>query len=104
MLKADGGELVAQLGPTSSTPGRLVTTWPVVTTVPTSTTTIPKGNPQVATQVHEARRIPERQVHGGYIVKVVGSTGDPASKTAAIANAAAQSLGFKTNFTLVDSR
>ena len=39
---------------------------------------------------------------GSYVVKVVGSTGDPADKDAAIANHAVQSLGFKTNFTLVD--
>ena len=35
-------------------------------------------------------------------VKVVGSTGEPAAETAAIANHAVQQLGFKTNFTLVD--
>jgi peptide/nickel transport system substrate-binding protein len=35
-------------------------------------------------------------------VKVVGSTGDPAAQSAAIANHAVQALGFKTNFTLVD--
>jgi peptide/nickel transport system substrate-binding protein len=35
-------------------------------------------------------------------MKVVGSTGDPADKTSAIVNNAIQSLGFKTNFTLVD--
>jgi peptide/nickel transport system substrate-binding protein len=39
---------------------------------------------------------------GNITVKVVGSTGDPAAQTAAIANHAVQSLGFKTNFTLVD--
>src|SRR5437588_9935953 len=39
---------------------------------------------------------------GSYVVKVVGSTGDPADKTSAIVNNAIQSLGFKTNFTLVD--
>jgi peptide/nickel transport system substrate-binding protein len=37
-----------------------------------------------------------------YTLKVVGSTGDPAAETAAIANHALQELGFKTNFTLVD--
>jgi peptide/nickel transport system substrate-binding protein len=32
----------------------------------------------------------------------VGSTGDPEDKDAAVVNKAIQSLGFKTNFTLVD--
>ena len=41
----------------------------------------------------------ERQVHRPATIKIVGSTGDPADKRAAIANQAAQALGFKTNFT-----
>ena len=45
---------------------------------------------------------PSGKYTGNYTVKVVGATGDPAPKTAAIVNNAIQSLGFKTNFTLVD--
>jgi peptide/nickel transport system substrate-binding protein len=45
---------------------------------------------------------PSGKYTGNATVKVVGSTGDPADKQAAIANQAVQSLGFKTNFTTVD--
>ena len=45
---------------------------------------------------------PSGKYTGSYVVKVVESTGDPGDKDAAIANHAVQSLGFKTNFTLVD--
>src|SRR5438105_8537405 len=39
---------------------------------------------------------------GSAVVKVVGSTGDPTEKDAAVVNSTLQGLGFKTNFTLVD--
>jgi peptide/nickel transport system substrate-binding protein len=62
----------------------------------------PEGNLTVAKKYMKLAGYPSGQYTGSYVVKVVGSTGDPADKTAAIANHAVQELGFKTNFTLVD--
>jgi peptide/nickel transport system substrate-binding protein len=62
----------------------------------------PSGNMTVAAKYMKLAGYPSGKYTGATVVKVVGSTGDPADKTAAIANRAIQSLGFKTNFTLVD--
>jgi peptide/nickel transport system substrate-binding protein len=57
---------------------------------------------QVAAKYMKLAGFPSGKYTGNVTVKVVGSTGDPADKQAAIANQAVQSLGFKTNFTTVD--
>ncbi|MGZ4833468.1 MAG: hypothetical protein ACXVZQ_11110, partial [Terriglobales bacterium] len=62
----------------------------------------PAGNIAVATKYMKAAGYASGKYTGGAVVKVVGSTGDPADKDAAIVNQALESLGFKTNFTLVD--
>jgi peptide/nickel transport system substrate-binding protein len=62
----------------------------------------PSGNMQVAAKYMKLAGFPSGKYTGNVTVKVVGSTGDPADKQAAIANQAVQSLGFKTNFTTVD--
>ena len=64
--------------------------------------TNPAGDMTVAQKYMKAAGYPSGKYTGSYVVKVVGSTGDPADKTSAILNNAIQSLGFKTNFTLVD--
>lgn len=103
MLKADGGALVAQLGthfiyPTSA--GYAQSGGDHGPNVDYNN--YPAGNLTVAQKYMKAAGYSSGKYTGSYVVKVVGSTGDPADKTAAIVNNAIQSLGFKTNFTLVD--
>jgi peptide/nickel transport system substrate-binding protein len=62
----------------------------------------PQGNMTVAEKYMKLAGYPSGKYTGNYVVKVVGSTGDPAPKEAAIANQAALALGFKTNFNTVD--
>ncbi len=62
----------------------------------------PAGNMAVATKYMKLAGYPTGRYTGSYTVKIVGATGDPFAKTSAVANAAVQALGFKTNFTLVD--
>jgi len=96
MLKADGGELVAQLGTHFIYPGSAC--YDLAGGDPRSQRRLqnsPKGNPQVATKYMKLAGF-RAQVHRRLHRQGRRSTGDPASKTAAIANAAAQSLGFKT--------
>jgi peptide/nickel transport system substrate-binding protein len=62
----------------------------------------PAGNLKVAQKYMKLAGFSSGKYTGNVTVKVVGSTGDPADKQAAIANQAVQSLGFKTNFTTVD--
>lgn len=103
MIKADGGEVVAQVGthfiyPTSA--GYQQSGGDHGPNVDYNN--YPSGNLQVAQKYMKLAGYPSGKYNGSYVVKVVGSTGDPADKTAAIVNNAVQSLGFKTNFTLVD--
>jgi peptide/nickel transport system substrate-binding protein len=62
----------------------------------------PTGNMAVATKYMKLAGYPNGKYTGNAVVKIVGSTGDPEDKDAAVVNKAIQSLGFKTNFTLVD--
>jgi peptide/nickel transport system substrate-binding protein len=57
---------------------------------------------QVAVKYMKLAGYPSGKYTGNAVVKVVGATGDPTQKDAAVANRALLSLGFKTNFTLVD--
>ena len=103
MIKADGGALVAQVGthfiyPTSA--GYAESGGDAGPNVDYNNS--PAGNPAVAAKYMKAAGYSGGKYAGSYVVKIVGSTGDPADKTAAIVNNAVQSLGFKTNFTLVD--
>jgi peptide/nickel transport system substrate-binding protein len=103
MLKADGGELVAQLGTHFIYPGSSGYAQSGGDHGPNvDYNNYPQGNAAVAAKYMKLAGFPSGKYTGSTIVKVVGSTGDPADKTAAIANNAVQSLGFKTNFTLVD--
>jgi peptide/nickel transport system substrate-binding protein len=61
----------------------------------------PAGNMTVAEKYMKLAGYSSGKYTGSATVKVVGATGDPADKDAAIANQAARNLGFKTNFTLV---
>jgi peptide/nickel transport system substrate-binding protein len=103
MIKADGGEVVAQVAthfiyPTSA--GYAQSGGDHGPNVDYNN--YPAGNASVAAKYMKLAGYSTGKYTGGATVKVVGSTGDPADKTAAILNHAIQSLGFKTNFTLVD--
>ncbi len=103
MVKAEGGTVVAQVGthfiyPTSS--GYDLAGGDLGPGVDFNDH--PEGSATVAAKYMKLAGYPSGKYTGSYVVKVVGSTGDPADKDAAIANNAVQSLGFKTNFTLVD--
>jgi peptide/nickel transport system substrate-binding protein len=103
MIKADGGEVVAQIGTHFIYPTSLGYDQSGGDHGPNvDYNNYPSGNAAVAAKYMKAAGYPSGKYTGNYLVKVVGSTGDPAPKTAAIANNAVQSLGFKTNFTLVD--
>jgi peptide/nickel transport system substrate-binding protein len=62
----------------------------------------PTGNLTVATKYMKLAGYTSGKYTGSATVKIVGSTGDPNADWGAIANNAAQEIGFKTNFTLVD--
>ncbi len=103
MIKADGGEVVAQVGTHFIYPTSLGYAQSGGDHGPNvDFNNYPSGNAAVAAKYMKAAGYPSGKYTGNTVVKVVGSTGEPASKTAAIANNAVQSLGFKTNFTLVD--
>jgi peptide/nickel transport system substrate-binding protein len=63
----------------------------------------PNGNLAVAQKYMKLAGFKSGKYTGNATVKVVGATGSPASEQAAIANHALQTLGFKTNFTTVDT-
>ncbi len=103
MDKLDGGALVAQLGthfiyPTSA--GYDLAGGDKGPSVDYNANGA--GDMTVAAKYMKAAGYPSGKYTGSAVVKVVGSTGDPADKTSAVVNHAVQSLGFKTNFTNVD--
>jgi peptide/nickel transport system substrate-binding protein len=103
MIKADGGEVVAQVGTHFIYPGSAGYDQAGGDHGPNvDYNNYPAGNATVAAKYMKLAGYPSGKYTGSYTVKVVGSTGDPADKTGAIVNQAVQSLGFKTNFTLVD--
>jgi peptide/nickel transport system substrate-binding protein len=103
MIKADGGQVVAQVATHFIYPGSAGYDQSGGDHGPNvDYNNYPSGNMSVAAKYMKLAGYPSGKYTGNYTVKVVGSTGDPADKTAAIANNAVQSLGFKTNFTLVD--
>jgi peptide/nickel transport system substrate-binding protein len=103
MIKASGGQIVGAVGTHFLYPGSAGYDLSGGDHGPNvDYNNYPEGNLQVAEKYMKAAGFPSGKYTGGTVIKVVGSTGDPADKTAAIANHAIQSLGFKTNFTLVD--
>ncbi len=65
-------------------------------------TTSPSGNMAVAASYMKKAGYSSGKYAGGKPVVVVGSTGAPADQDAQIVNQTLQSLGFQTNFKLVD--
>jgi len=103
MIKIDGGDLVAQVGTHFIYPGSAGYALSGGDHGPNvDYNNYPSGNAAVAAKYMKLAGYPSGKYTGNAIVKVVGATGDPADKTAAVLNNAIQSLGFKTNFTLVD--
>lgn len=103
MIKLDGGQVVAQVGthfiyPTSA--GYELAGGVKGPSVDYNANF--SGDANVAAKYMKAAGYPSGKYSGSAIVKIVGSTGDPADKTSAVVNHAVQSLGFKTNFTQVD--
>jgi peptide/nickel transport system substrate-binding protein len=62
----------------------------------------PEGDLAVAAKYMKAAGYPSGKYTGSATLQVVGSTGNPASQDAEIANQALKSLGFKTKLNLVD--
>ncbi len=103
MNKVSGGSIVAQLGTHFIYPGSSGYAESGGDHGPNvDYNNYPEGNLTVAEKYMKAAGYPSGKYTGSYVVKVVGSTGDPAPKNSAIVNHAIQSLGFKTNFNLVD--
>ena len=103
MLKANGGSVVAQLGTHFIYPGSGGYALAGGAAGPqVDYNMFPAGNIALATKYMKAAGYPSGRYSGGATLTVVGATGDPFPKIAAITNHALQSLGFKTNFTLVD--
>ena len=103
MLKANGGSVVAQLGTHFVYPGSGGYALAGGAAGPqVDYNMFPAGNIALATKYMKAAGYPSGRYSGGATLTVVGATGDPFPKVAAITNHALQSLGFKTNFTLVD--
>jgi peptide/nickel transport system substrate-binding protein len=103
MLKIDGGAIVAQLGTHFIYPGSAGYDEAGGDHGPNvDYNNYPEGNMQVAEKYMKLAGYPSGKYTGGTVIKVVGSTGDPADKNSEVVNHAVQSLGFKTNFNLVD--
>jgi peptide/nickel transport system substrate-binding protein len=103
MLKANGGSVVAQLGTHFIYPGSGGYALAGGAAGPqVDYNMFPAGNIALATKYMKAAGYPSGRYSGGATITVVGATGDPFPKVAAITNHALQSLGFKTDFTLVD--
>jgi peptide/nickel transport system substrate-binding protein len=103
MIKADGGSVVAQVATHFIYPGSAGYQQSGGDHGPSvDFNNYPSGNPTVAAKYMKLAGYSSGKYTGSATIKIVGSTGDPADKTAAIVNRAIQSLGFKTNFTLVD--
>ena len=104
MVKVNGGEIVGAVGTHFLYPGSLGFSQAGGFHGPNvDYNNYPEGNLTVAKKYMKLAYPSTNGVPpSSATVKVVGSTGDPAAPTAAIANHAVQALGFKTNFTLVD--
>jgi peptide/nickel transport system substrate-binding protein len=103
MIKARGGQVVAQVGTHFIYPTSIGYDQSGGDHGPNvDYNNYPAGNPQVAAKYMKLAGYPSGKYTGNYVVKIVGSTGSPDPEDAAIVNHAIQSLGFKTNFTLVD--
>jgi len=63
----------------------------------------PEGDPAIAEKYMRMAGYPSGKYTGAQTLEVVGSTGDPSSEVAEIANNTLHSLGFKTKLSLVDT-
>jgi peptide/nickel transport system substrate-binding protein len=103
MVKAQGGQVVSQVATHFIYPGSAGYDLAGGDHGPNvDYNNYPAGNMTVAEKYMKLAGYPSGKYTGSAVIKLVGATGDPADKTAAIVNQAIQNLGFKTNFTLVD--
>jgi peptide/nickel transport system substrate-binding protein len=103
MLKVSGGEIAGQVGTHFIYPGTAGYGLGGGDLGPrVDYNTYPAGNLTLAARYMRAAGYPSGRYTGADTIKVVGATGDPFAKAAAITTNALQALGFKTNFTLVD--
>jgi peptide/nickel transport system substrate-binding protein len=103
LLKANGGSVVGQLGTHFIYPGSSGYAQAGGDAGPqVDYNMFPAGNMLVAARYMKAAGYPSGRYTGARTIRVVGATGDPFPGIAEIVNHALQSLGFATNFTLVD--
>ncbi len=103
MVKVHGGEVVGQVGTHFIYPGSGGYAQAGGDPGPAvDYNAHPSGSLAVAEKYMKLAGYPGGTYTGSARVKIVGSTGDPTDKDAALVDAAVRSLGFKTSFTLVD--
>ena len=103
MLKIHGGQVVGQVGTHFIYPGSAGYEQAGGEAGPqVDYNDSPSGNMAVARKYMKLAGYPSGKYTGGRVVTIVGSSGDPQQKDAELVNSAVQSLGFKTNFTVVD--
>ena len=103
MLKVQGGEVVGQVGTHFIYPGSAGYAQAGGDAGPrVDYNDYPSGNMALARKYMKLAGFADGKYTGAAIIKVVGSSGDPAQKAAELVNSAVQRLGFKTNFTAVD--
>jgi peptide/nickel transport system substrate-binding protein len=104
MVKVRGGKVVEQVGTHFITPGTGGFEQAGGDAGPqTDFNAQPGGSMSVAEKYMKLAGYPSGKYTGGATIKVVGSSDSPNDKDAEIVNQALEQLGFKTNFTLVDS-
>ena len=103
MIRAGGGELVGDLGTHFIYPGTDGYSQAGGDAGPrVDYNSFPSGDIARATRYMKAAGYPSGRYTGGQVLKVVGATGGSYAPVASIVDHALQSLGYKTNFVLVD--
>ena len=103
MVKAHGGQVAGQVGTHFIYPGSSGYAQAGGDSGPAADYNAhPSGSMAVAEKYMKLAGYPSGKYTGSATVKIVGSTGDPTDKDAALVDSAVRSLGFKTSFTLVD--
>jgi len=103
MLKIHGGEVVGQIGTHFIYPGSAGYEQSGGDSGPrVDYNDYPSGNLAVAKKYMKLAGYPSGKYTGSAVIKIIGSSGDPARKDAELVNSALQNLGFKTDFTAVE--
>jgi peptide/nickel transport system substrate-binding protein len=103
MVKADGGPLVAQVATHFSYPGSASFALSGGDRGPRVDYNVSfGGSAAVAAKYMKLAGYPSGSYTGADTVNIIGSSSEPANRTAMIVNRAIESLGFKTSITLLD--